>query len=128
MSTWKAALSVLLIFILGTIFGVILSTWIAPRQIASELPAREILGQRNKEILEKSLSLSSGQRQAIDKIIEETRNELIQVRRETRPRVRQIMLDARARIRAQLNPEQQRRFDDSFKENRKVLNKALKQE
>jgi Spy/CpxP family protein refolding chaperone len=128
MSTWKSALAVLLIFALGTVFGVVLATRMAPRKPGPDLPARELLGLRNREALERSLSLSPGQKQAIDRIIGDTRNDLTRARQEMRPRVRQIMLNARARIRAELTPEQQRRFDELIKENRKVLNKAFKQQ
>jgi len=76
--------------------------------------------------LEQALSLSPEQKQAIEKIIEDTRNQLFAVRKETRPRVRQIVLDAGTRVRAQLTPEQQAKFDEMVRRNRSVINRALK--
>lgn len=126
MSTWKTALAVLLIFILGAIFGAGLSIWMAPLRNAYNLPAREIVTRRDMRNLEQALSLTPGQKQAIEKIIEDTRNQLVQVRKETRPRVRKVVLDARARVRAQLTPEQQAKFDEMGRRNRNAINRALR--
>ncbi len=118
MNTWKAVLGVLGIFILGTVFGLAISFWIAPRAAASAQPAQEILLQRLNQRLASRLALSPEQKQAIAAITDNARNQLLEIRKETRPRVRQVMQDARDKIRAQLNPEQQVQFDQLLRRNR----------
>jgi len=118
MSTWKAAFAVLVIFVFGTVFGMAMSLWIAPKVNAYARPAQEILTQRLNQRISRNLSLSQEQKQAIAGIIEDARNQLAEVRKETRPRVRQIILTAQDRIRAQLNAEQQARFDSIMKRRR----------
>jgi Spy/CpxP family protein refolding chaperone len=125
MKTWKAALGVLGIFILGTVFGLVISFWIAPRAARSMSPVQEILTQRLNQRLSANLSLSPEQKQAIAAITEDARNQLVAIRKETQPRVRQIIQDARNKIRAQLNPDQQARFDQLVRRNRMQFNRFL---
>ena len=122
MSTLKAAIAVLAIFILGTIFGLAVSLWIMPNMSVYAQPAREILSQRFGQRLGRNLSLSPEQKRAIAGIVDDTKNELAQIRQETRPRVRQTILNARERIRAHLTPEQRTRFDEMFRRNRRLIN------
>ena len=70
-------------------------------------------------------SLSPAQERAINGIIGDARAQLLEIRKETRPRVRVVILNARERIRAQLNPEQQARFDRIVERNRILLNRWL---
>ena len=125
MSTWKAALAVLAVFVLGTIFGAAISYWIPPRIGSNAPPAREILTQRLNRRLVRELSLSAEQEKAIAGIIQEARDQLGEIRKETRPRVRQVIMNARDRIRAQLNPEQQARFDQIRERNQRLFNRFL---
>ncbi len=125
MNTWKAALGVLGIFILGTVFGLAVSFWIAPRAGSFAPPFQEILLQRLNQRLAANLALSPEQREAIDAITRDARNQLLEIRKETRPRVRQVMQDARNKIRAQLNSGQQARFDQLLRRNRLPFNRLL---
>ncbi len=125
MSTWKATIAVLVIFILGIVSGIVISYWITPRITANALPAQEILTQRMNERLARNLSLTPEQEQTISGIIDDARNQLAEIRKETRPRVRQVIVNARDRIRAQLNPEQQARFDKILERNRRLLNRLF---
>jgi Spy/CpxP family protein refolding chaperone len=125
MKSWKALIAVLGIFVLGTIFGLVISFWIAPSVGAQASPAQEIVTRRFNQRLSRSLSLSPQQEQAIAGIIENTRTQLVEIREETRPHVRQVILNARGRIRAQLNSEQQLQFDRMVGRNRLRLNRLL---
>jgi Spy/CpxP family protein refolding chaperone len=125
MKTWKAALGVLGVFILGIVFGPIISFWIAPRAGPYAPPLQEILAQGLNQRLAANLSLSPEQKQMIAATMENARNQLLEIRKETRPRVRQIILDARDKIRAQLNPEQQARFGRLLRRNRIQFNRFL---
>ncbi len=125
MKTWKAVLGVLGLFILGTVFGLVVSFWIAPRAASSAPPLQEIVLRRLNQRLAANLSLSPDQQQAIAAITEDARNQLLEIRKETRPRVRQVMQDARNKIRAQLHPEQQARFDQLLRRNRLPFNRVF---
>jgi len=125
MRSWKAFVAVLGIFVLGTVFGLVISFWIMPSIGAQAPPAQEILTRRFNQRIARNLSLSPEQARAIDGIIAETRTQLLEIREETRPRVREVILNASGRIRAQLNPEQQVRFDQMVGRNRVLLNRLM---
>jgi hypothetical protein len=125
MNRWKVFIAVLGIFILGTVFGLVISFWIMPSMGVQASPAREILAQRFNQRIARNLSLSPEQARAIAGIIAETRTQLVEIREETRPRVREVILNARGRIRAQLNPERQIRFDQMVGRNRVLLNRLV---
>ena len=125
MRSWKAFVAVLGIFVLGTVFGLVISFWIMPSIGAQASPAQEILTRRFNQRIARNLSLSPEQARAIDGIIAETRTQLLEIREETRPRVREVILNASGRIRAQLNPEQQVRFDQMVGRNRVLLNRLM---
>jgi hypothetical protein len=121
MSTWKAVCAVLMVFILGTVFGLAISLWIAPRTGIFTPLAQEAAAQRMNRRLARNLSLSPEQRNAMAGIIDDARRQLAEVRKEARPRARQIIENARERMRAQLNAEQQARFDEIMRRNRLLL-------
>jgi hypothetical protein len=124
MSTGKAVCAVLIVFILGTVFGLAISLWIAPRTGIYAPLIQEVAAQRMNRRLARNLSLNPEQRKATAIILEDTRKQLAEIRQETRPRVRQIIQKARERMRAQLNPEQQARFDEMAKRNRLLLDSS----
>jgi lipopolysaccharide export LptBFGC system permease protein LptF len=74
MSTWKAVFAALIIFVMGTVFGLAVSFWIAPNVSAYAQPAQEILTHRLNQRLARNLSLSAEQKEAIDGIIEDARS------------------------------------------------------
>jgi Spy/CpxP family protein refolding chaperone len=121
MSTWKAVCAVLIVFILGTVFGLAISLWIAPRTGMSAPLIQEVAIQRLNRRLARNLSLDPEQRKAVAEILEDTRKQLAEVRKKARPQVHQIIQNARQRMRAQLNAEQQARFDDILRRNRMLL-------
>jgi hypothetical protein len=117
MSRWKIICAVLSIFILGAAFGLVVSLWIAPRYGVYELTGRELLVQRVNTRIAKRLRLSPAQEKAISGIVEETRTQLLEIRKETRPLIRTALQNARAKIRAQLNSAQQAKFDEMIRKN-----------
>lgn len=125
MTTWKAILAVLGVFVFGTVFGLAISFWIAPERGASGPRIREVLIHRLNQRLVRELSLSKEQEKAVSAIIGDATKQLAEIRKETRPRVRRTLADAQVRIREQLDPQQQERFDDMLKRNRRILNRAL---
>jgi hypothetical protein len=124
MSTWKAVSAVLIVFILGTVFGLVISLWIAPRAGMDAPAIREIAILRMNQRMVRSLALTLEQKTAISEIIADTRKQLAEIRKEERPRVRQIKLNAQERMRSQLNPAQQARFDEMIRRNRLRLERS----
>lgn len=128
MRSWKAIAAALGVFVLGTVFGFIVSFRVTPESGASFLTSvvnRDAAQQRLHRRVVRNLDLSAEQEQAIGAILKDARGKIMEIRRETRPRVREIILDARTRIRAQLTPEQQAKFDRKLERNRRLLNRLL---
>jgi len=125
MKSWKSILAVLAIFILGTVFGLVVSFWIMPSVGVQASPAQQVLNQRFNQRLVRNLSLSPEQEKAVSGIIADARTQLLEIRKETRPRVREVIVNARERIRTQLNPEQRAQFDRIIERNRLLLNRLL---
>ena len=117
MRTWKAVLATLTVFILGTIFGLIISTRIFPGATPPpyEPPRFPRLQQLNRLLEE---DLSAEQKMRISKILNDVRSELDGLRDETRPRIRRKMREARRQIWETLTPEQRRQFDGIIQNNR----------
>jgi Spy/CpxP family protein refolding chaperone len=121
MSTWKAVCAVLIVFILGTVFGLAISLLMVSRTGISTPWVQEAATQRMNRQLARNLTLTQEQKKAMAEILEDMRKQLAEVQKEARPRVRQIIQNARERMRAQLNAEQQRRFDEILRRNRLLL-------
>jgi Spy/CpxP family protein refolding chaperone len=66
------------------------------------------------ERMSRSLSLSPSQREAIVEVMEDTRAEVMQLRRSMQRQRRRLMIGAYLKVRAILNPEQQKKFDYEF--------------
>ena len=67
--------------------------------------------QRMLHRLDRELGLTAAQREQIDAIIRETRQEVARLREELGPRFRDVRLRTRARIREVLDPAQRDKFD-----------------
>jgi Spy/CpxP family protein refolding chaperone len=124
MTTWKAILAVLLIFLAGAIFGGLASVRIAPIWHLLNLPSRNAVVKRINERLAYRLSLTQEQRQEVAGIIADSQKELLQLKKEVEPRVRDAMLKAQQKIRQQLTPEQQVKFDRYVQEGWERLDKS----
>jgi Spy/CpxP family protein refolding chaperone len=66
------------------------------------------------ERMNRSLSLSPSQREEIVEVMEDTRAEVMQLRRTMQRQRRRLMIDAYLKVRAILNPDQQKKFDREF--------------
>jgi Spy/CpxP family protein refolding chaperone len=124
MTTWKAILAVLSVFLAGAIFGGMASVRIAPLWHLMHLPSREAVVKRVNERLAYRLSLTKEQKQAVAAIIADSQTELIQIKKEVEPRVRNSMLKAQQKIREQLTSEQQAKFDRYLREGWERLDKS----
>lgn len=125
MSTWKAVLATLTVFILGTIFGLVISTRMFPDAAPplQEPPPLPRLHQLNRLLGE---SLSAEQKNEISKVLDNVRNELDGIRQETQPRIRKKMREARRQIWEILTPEQRMQFDGIIRNNRFMLDRPFR--
>jgi len=64
--------------------------------------------------MNQSLTLDPSQREQIVEVMEDTRDQVTQLKRNLQRQRRRLMLAAYLKIRAILNSDQQRRFDDEF--------------
>ena len=125
MSTWKNILAVIAIFVLGTIFGLVISHQISPvSPPPHERPARIIMLSQLEQMLEQELSAE--QKQEISKILEEVRSGLEGLRKRARPEIGRKMKEAQDRIRDILTPEQREQFDQIIKRDRPMFNRPFR--
>ncbi|MBN2242333.1 MAG: hypothetical protein JW793_06545 [Acidobacteria bacterium] len=124
MSTWKNILAVISIFVLGTVFGLVISRQMSPgppppggRGPMLSLPQLD-------RFLDQDLT--DEQKREISKILEEVRLELEGLRKEARPEIDRKMHEARRRIREILTPEQQEQFDRMIERDRPPFDRRFR--
>jgi Spy/CpxP family protein refolding chaperone len=71
-------------------------------------------GENLVERMNKALSLNPSQREQIGEVMEDTRAQVVDMRRNLQHQRRRLMIAAYLKVRAILNPDQQKRFDDQF--------------
>ena len=71
-------------------------------------------GENLVERMNKALSLTPSQREEIGEVMEDTRAQVIDMRRNLQRQRRCLMIAAYLKVRAILNPGQQKKFDDEF--------------
>jgi Spy/CpxP family protein refolding chaperone len=71
-------------------------------------------GENLVERMNKALSLTPSQREEIGEVMEDTRAQVMGMRRNLQHQRRRLMIAAYLKVRAILNPDQQKKFDDEF--------------
>ena len=66
------------------------------------------------ERMNRALNLSPSQREQIGEVMEDTRSQVMQLRRNFQHQRRRLMIGAYLKIRAILSPDQQKKFDNEF--------------
>ena len=66
------------------------------------------------ERMNRSLTLTPSQREEIVEVMEDTRAEVMQLRRSMQRQRRRLMIGAYLKVRGILNPDQQKKFDREF--------------
>lgn len=86
MSTWKKILAVIAIFILGTVFGLVIYRQITPGlPPPPDRPFPILSLQQMDQLLDQELS--AGQKEEISKILDEARSDLEGLRKQARPEI-----------------------------------------
>lgn len=109
-------MAVIAIFVLGTIFGLVISRQMAPELPPPGGPAPIVSLPQLDRLLDQDLSAE--QKREISKILEEVRSELEGLRKRARPQIGRRMQEAQKRIRDILTPEQQKQFDQIINRDR----------
>lgn len=71
-------------------------------------------GENLVERMNRALILSPSQREQIGEVMQDTRAQVMEMRRSLQRQRRRIMIAAYLKVRAILNPDQQKKFDDEF--------------
>jgi hypothetical protein len=129
-STWKPILAALVIFGAGVVTGGLTVQLRGPRPVPPRADPgdpgrRPAFGQRSelqlREIarrMENQLDLTRDQRERVMSIVRDTQNRMRGILDEVAPRTREEFRQMREKIRAELAPEQRRRFEEIFRARR----------
>ncbi|GBC77072.1 hypothetical protein HRbin08_00541 [bacterium HR08] len=113
--SWRARLTVLGVFALGVALGALAMEFYQQGvrgRSPTGPPRGESARERHLQYLIKELGLTPEQTEQVRRILDETRQEFLQLRNEMRPRFEDIRRRSRERLRAVLTPEQQAKFDE----------------
>jgi hypothetical protein len=119
MKGWKAVAGVVLVFLLGVAAGGI-GVYRYHRK-AFDRFARggpEMVSEYFVRRMSRQLDLDPSQKERIEAVVRRTADEAREARQQFRPRMEEIFEKGRREIRAELRPEQQRRFDEIESERR----------
>ncbi|NQU11113.1 hypothetical protein HQ590_10005 [bacterium] len=112
MRTWKAALGVALIFLLGMAAGGLLTAKLLQHKMRwVALGGPPVVGDIIVRRLSWQLRLDRTQREQVRGVMTDTQRELEVLRTRIRPEARRILTAAEEHVRAVLRPEQAARFD-----------------
>jgi Spy/CpxP family protein refolding chaperone len=102
------AILLAVVLLAGLAIGFAAST-LAYRYKLLHVPGENLVDRMNR-----TLSLSPSQREQIGEVMEDTRTQVMEMRRNILRQRRRLMIAAYLRVRALLNPGQQKKFDDEF--------------
>ena len=112
----KGKILVFAVFFIGIVTGMLIINFYETRVAGSPPDTRDNRGrsselERDVNMVHDYLGLDAAQRERINLILEDGRNEVRQLRAETRPRVQAIEENTQSQIRAVLNPDQLERYE-----------------
>jgi len=120
MKKWKAIVSVILVFLLGSLAGALVTHEIYQHRIVSIIKGdpnamRELIVQR----LNHKLYLDTNQLYQLRAIVKETHDEMRNVRKQFRPQIEEILARSQNRVRAILRPDQLEKYEKIIAERKK---------
>jgi len=117
-ATWKAALWVGVVFLLGAALGGVAGySYEHHRVLAANSPLPEPARRAQRvEELTKLLNLTSAQSQQVDAILLERHTEVKTIHDQTDAQINQVHQKGRDQIRAILTPEQKPKFEDFLRD------------
>jgi hypothetical protein len=126
----KGKILVFAVFFVGIFTGMLIINFYETRVAGSPPDTRDNRGRTN-DLLQRDVSrvhdylgLDQGQRERINRILEEGREQVRELRAETRPRVQALEENTQSRIREELNPDQIERYEKFRRDVRERRNQS----
>lgn len=122
MKKWKAIISIIVVFLLGSLAGALITHEIYQHRIESFImgePKRELIVRR----LSHELNLDTAQSAQLRVIVKETYAEIRNVRKQIRPQIEDILESSQNRVRAILRPDQLEKYEKIIAERKKKREK-----
>ncbi|HEY6229510.1 MAG TPA: hypothetical protein VI282_20485 [Verrucomicrobiae bacterium] len=124
MKNWKTMSSVVLVFVLGMLVGIVGTHRFYQKRLreftAGPIPLRQAMLRG----LAWRLHLTAEQRVETDNAIRDAQRQFQEIRKEVQPQVEEILQRAEERIRAQLDVKQREKFDRLIEEHRNRWRKS----
>lgn len=118
MKKWKAIISIIVVFLLGSLAGGLVTHEIYQHRIESFIrgePKRELIVQR----LNHELNLDTAQLAQLRVIVKETDAGIKNARKQIRPQIEEILESSQNRVRAILRPDQLEKYEKIITERKK---------
>jgi len=120
MKKWKAIISIILVFLLGSLAGALVVHKIYQHRMESIIKGdpdamRELIVQR----LNHKLHLDTNQLYQLRTIVKETHDEMRDVRKRFRPQIEEILARSQNKVRAILRPDQLEKYEKIVAERKK---------
>ena len=118
MKKWKAIISIIVVFLLGSLAGALVTHEIYQHRIESFMrgePKRELIVRR----LSHELNLDAAQLSQLRVIVKETYAGIKNVRKQIRPQIEAILESSQSRVRAILRPDQLEKYEKIIAERKK---------
>jgi hypothetical protein len=118
MKKWKAIISIIVVFLLGSLAGALVTHEIYQHRIESFIrgePKRELIVQR----LSHQLNLDTTQLAQLRVIVKETHAGIKDVRKQIRPQIEEILESSQNRVRAILRSDQLEKYEKIIAERKK---------
>ncbi len=118
MKKWKAIISIVVVFVLGSLAGALVTHEIYQHRIESFIrgePKRELIVRR----LNHELNLDPAQLAQLRVIVTETYAGIKNVRKQIRPQIEEILESSQNRIRTILRPDQLEKYEKIIAERKK---------
>lgn len=121
MKKWKVIVSVLLVFLLGSLSGVLVTYKHYQHRIADIM--KDEPGAMREMIIERlhhKLNLDARQLEQLRVIVKETHDEIKAVRKQFRPQIEEILEQSRNRVRTILRQDQLEKYEKIIAERKKI--------
>jgi hypothetical protein len=120
MKKWKTIVSIILVFLLGSLAGALITHEIYKHRIENIIRGdpkamRELIVQR----LNHKLHLDTTQLEQLRVIVNETHAEIKNVRKQIRPEIEEMLESSQNRVRAILRPDQLEKYEKIIAERKK---------
>ena len=117
----KLAALLVLVFGAGAVFGVVMTRVVVQRTIRAMIAQPDLVRERVELNLVRRLRLGPEQRRRVRVVLQDTQQQMQELRRGVQPRFASIMSNAQSQVLAILSPEQRREFQKLRQENRRIF-------